>query len=162
MTWLQAHAAEGTPPPIETGKAGVTGHLVSIHSAEENAFVVKIASGISTFWIGLNDRRLEAGSDPDGPWEWTSDEPFTWRNWADNEPDSGGVLNPREAFDDRTDEDGVVCAGNLESKTPGLWRDNPTGTFYNKNIRSSYVLEWNVNAPEIIPGAHGAPEAEPK
>src|SRR5215207_1335139 len=162
VTWLQARAAEGTPPPLDVGKPGVTGHLVSIHSAEENAFVVQIASEISTFWIGLNDRRLEAGSDPDGPWEWSSGEPVTWRNWAGGEPDSGGVLNPREAFDDRTDEDGVVCVGNLESKQPGKWKDNPSGTFYPKNIRSSYVLEWNINAPEFIVGARRAAEPESK
>jgi hypothetical protein len=164
MTWLQAQSEVekmGLPIPLDVVKeADAKPRLVSLHSAEENAFVVKIATGISFFWIGLNDRRLEAGNDPEGPWEWSSGEPVTWRNWFGKEPDSGGPLNPQETFDSRTDEDGVVCAGTLEPAATGKWKDNATGTLYSKNHRASYVVEWNINAPAPIPGAKQLPASE--
>jgi hypothetical protein len=163
VTWLQANdTAEKMVAPLDVGKPGFTGHLVSLLSPEENAFVVSIAKNIAYFWIGLNDRRLEAGNDPEGPWEWSSGEPVTWRNWYEHEPDSGGILNPLETFDNRTDEDGVVCAGTLEPAVVGKWKDNATGTCYGKNHRACYVVEWNVNAPEPIPGAQRLEAATPQ
>jgi hypothetical protein len=162
MTWLQVQSEMikmmALPIPLEPKEGPpIRVHLVSIHSPEENDFVVQIAKGISFFWIGLNDRRLEAGSDPEGPWEWSSGEPVTWRNWFGKEPDSGGPLNPQETFDSRTDEDGVVCAGTLEPAATGKWKDNATGTFYGKNHRASFVVEWDVNAPGPIPGVKQLP-----
>jgi hypothetical protein len=153
VTWLQANrAAEKMPLPVKVEHPAITGHLVSLHSAAENAFVVEITKGISLFYIGLNDRRLEAGNDPAGPWEWSSGEPVTWRNWAKGEPDHGGNATPEEALTNSTDEDAVVCASSLEADILGKWRDYPTGTSYAKNHRTSYVVEWNLNAAAPVPG----------
>ena len=162
-TWLQAQAAaEGAPAPEGFPNPPGGGHLVSIHSAAENDFLLEIARGTYAFWIGLNDRRLEAANDPEGPWEWSSGEPVTWRHWDASEPDSGGILHTKEAFEDRTDEDGVVFKGPLDKKSAGFWQDNPNGTFYAKNHRACYVIEWNVNAEKPIPGATLLPRHQPK
>lgn len=57
--------------------AGMDGYLVSINSAEENAFVYGLAP---VTWLGATDEDVE------GVWQWVSGEPFTYTNWAPNEP----------------------------------------------------------------------------
>ena len=64
------------------------GHLVSITSAEEQAFIeANFLSGDDIrqiYWIGANDIAVE------GDFEWTSGEPFVYSNWAEGEPNNSG------------------------------------------------------------------------
>jgi hypothetical protein len=58
----------------------VGGHLVTVTSEEEQAFVV--ANFFGTFWIGADDRAEE------GTFRWVTCEPFAYRNFAPGEPDN--------------------------------------------------------------------------
>jgi hypothetical protein len=76
------------------------GHLVTITSEEENAFVFSLVSGDSAFWyldalnngLGpwLGGYQPDGSAEPDGGWRWVTDEPFEYTNWEDGQPDEGG------------------------------------------------------------------------
>ena len=57
------------------------GHLVTINSSEENDLVLGMIEGNESFsWIG-------ASYNPEtSSWNWVTDEPFEYTNWAKNEP----------------------------------------------------------------------------
>ena len=54
------------------------GHLVTITSAEEQAFLQSNYTG--AFWIGATDETVE------GQWEWITGETWTYSNWMSGEP----------------------------------------------------------------------------
>lgn len=76
------------------------GHLVTITSAEENAFVFSLVSGNEAFWFvdafnnglgpWLGGYQPEGSIEPDGGWRWVTDEPFVYTNWETGQPDEGG------------------------------------------------------------------------
>ncbi len=97
----------------ESFAQSVGGHLVSITSAAEQAFIVANflvgANDRLPVWLGINDVATE------GTFVWTTGEPVTYTNWDNNEPNNLG------------DEDyGVInwnhAAGAGETK--GSWNDN--------------------------------------
>ena len=56
-------------------------HLVTIGSAEENAFVhTNFASLTPEIWIGASDEDVE------GDWQWVTGEDWVYTNWAPDEP----------------------------------------------------------------------------
>lgn len=79
---------------------GVPGHLVTIGSAEESAFVNQLlASETTGFWLGGFQSR--GATDPEAGWEWVNadgDIPAPggspgYENWAAGEPDELGPIN---------------------------------------------------------------------
>lgn len=96
------------------------GHLVSINSAEEQAFIeASFLAGNSRsniYWIGLNDIVSE------GTWVWSSGEPVTYTNWEPGEPN-----------DNLAAEDAAVMNWSYggfwgNAAHLGQWNDVPTGT----------------------------------
>ena len=80
LSWDQANAAAQARTYL-----GMTGRLVSITSAEENAFVESLrGAGSLRAWLGLRD------TDGTGPasWTWTSGEGTTYFNWSAGEPNN--------------------------------------------------------------------------
>jgi hypothetical protein len=68
------------------------GHLATIGSAEENAYVFGIAQNTQA-WLGATDRANE------GEWCWITGEPFNYTNWAGNQPDNcGGEQEEGESY----------------------------------------------------------------
>src|SRR4051794_32434453 len=69
-------------------------HLVTIPSAEENAFVYGLVAGKPQFWSCCSD------GDAQGPWlgatksgagfQWVTGEPFGYTNWAAGQPSGIG------------------------------------------------------------------------
>lgn len=68
---------------------GRVGHLATITSAAENAFIVSALGGSSTgrHWLGGYQT---GGPEPAGGWTWITGEAFTYTNWAPGQPDDGG------------------------------------------------------------------------
>jgi hypothetical protein len=103
------------------------GHLVTITSAEENAFVVSIAQFSSSFndtWIGATDDK--AGSDKTGPgtYRWVTSEAWTYSNWEQGQPD--GFCDPCSFGQTCTCDHRAVLASD------GTWNDR-----WQDNTRSS-------------------------
>ena len=93
ITWADANAA---------AEAGGW-HLVTITSAEENAFVFDMVDDDPNFWVidggnGMHHGPFLGGfqppgaSEPGGGWTWVTGEPWSYTNWYDEQPDdSGGI-----------------------------------------------------------------------
>ncbi|MHA1946795.1 MAG: LamG-like jellyroll fold domain-containing protein [Candidatus Hodarchaeales archaeon] len=92
------------------------GHLVTISSKEENAFVSNLA-GSENIWIGLTDEIHE------GSWQWANGESLIYTKWDSEEPNDSGA-----------GEDYAMMYGN------GLWNDaGPPGS---SDEIYAYVCEW--------------------
>jgi hypothetical protein len=96
---------------------GQQGHLVTIGSAQENAFVQSQGGG----WIGFTDDPAQAAGASEGNFVWVTGEPVVYTNWNAGEPNnSGGAENFGLMY------------------TNGLWNDGTnTGP-------QNYVVEYNV------------------
>lgn len=102
---------------------GVAGHIATIGSAAENAYVRALGSG--ALWLGANDTTVE------GEWRWEGSGPEAgalfslgsvaqgayYTNWLAGQPDNGGNSD------------------NLEMATGGQWTDVTGGN-------RAYVVEW--------------------
>jgi len=130
--WYVLTDRSGTFDEAEAAGAALGGHLVSLNSAGEQAFVesslMSAADGRRVMWIGLTDRDVE------GDWRWTSGEDLTYTNWHSGEPnDIGGGQ-----------DFGVMNARYSAAEPAGLWDDDgpPNGA-----IRCVGVIELNAAPP---------------
>ncbi|XGW31409.1 hypothetical protein V3C99_009963 [Haemonchus contortus] len=114
------------------------GHLASIHSTEENGFVIEIAesgndygSGNDLTWMGLHQADYPTKTD----WTWTDGTPFDYKNWAPKQPDNDhGTEHCAQMYSDYTGKDptkdssyrhwnDIPCATNMRAfvcKKPAL------------------------------------------
>lgn len=121
INWFQADAAASSASHL-----GATGHLVTLTSAEENAFAFSIVNVRGSIWLGGFQ---PGGTEPADGWTWVTGEAFAFTNWAGIEPnDAGG--EDHLTFDDFTDRNGT-------------WNDW-SGT----NGATGYVIEYAVAVPE--------------
>jgi len=120
---------------------GITGHLATLTSAQENSFVATNlpAAAAARYWLGgYQDRSATDYSEPAGGWRWVTGEPWAYTNWTSGEPnDSGpedfllfsvdGSWNDGKAYD--YDRPGYV----VEFDSP----DSPS-----QSARVDLALEW--------------------
>lgn len=78
LTWSQAKAAAESMT-----HRGAQGHLVTITSAQENAFVLGIQGVTGATWMGASDTATE------GMWQWVTGETWSFTNWGWGEPNGG-------------------------------------------------------------------------
>jgi V8-like Glu-specific endopeptidase len=91
---------------------GLHGHLVTITSAAEQAFVFGHFRGDErlSYWLGgYQDRSAPDYREPDGGWRWVTGEPWSYVNWGGIEPSNSGDV-----------EDYLNIA-----PTDGHWNDAP-------------------------------------
>lgn len=111
---------------------GMTGHLVTITDAAENAFVLSVTNGARA-WIGATD--LDAFSS-EGNFVWAAGPeagtPLAYSNWIPGEPNNLGNIG--EDF--------------VEMRSNGQWNDLPS------YMRLGYVVEYS---PAPVPLPAGLP-----
>ena len=102
------------------------GHLATISTAQENQFVY---TNFTHGWLGATDEQSE------GTWQWVTGEPWSYTNWAPNEPTNccppeycGGTGCTPEHY-----------LNYWGSPYDGMWNDVPNGT-------NSFVCEWDSPA----------------
>ncbi|MCH8047238.1 MAG: tandem-95 repeat protein [Planctomycetes bacterium] len=108
VSTAQASWAEARDLAAASTFGGVSGHLITITSAEERSFAVaNLPSG--KYWIGaFQDQIVPDFSEPSGGWRWITGEPFSYTSWGNNEPN---------------DVNGEDCA----VADPGSWNDLTCG-----------------------------------
>jgi hypothetical protein len=78
LTWIEAKNAAAS-----TVYLGMTGHLATIESQTENAFVANW-SGVDKSWIG--GYRPSGSGDPDVGWTWITNESWDFTKWSPDQP----------------------------------------------------------------------------
>lgn len=140
FSWDQANAAA----QAQTFN-GVNGHLVTITSAAENAFVLSLISTIDrSVWIGANDRAVE------GVWRWVTGEQFwqggsggtvgpdvPYANWNLGQPDDFGASGQDVAT--------IFGGAALAPGAPGRWDDGGSGAGTSGDVfqRVGYIVEFD-------------------
>ncbi|PIO72696.1 lectin C-type domain protein [Teladorsagia circumcincta] len=102
------------------------GHLTSIHSTEENSFVIDIAESGNDYgdsneltWMGLQQADYPTKTD----WTWTDGTPFNFMNWAPKQPDnSHGSEHCAQIYSDYTGKDPT------KDSSYRHWNDIPCAT----------------------------------
>ena len=118
---------------------GVSGHLVTITSDEENGFVTTLISSSGSVEVWLGGHQPNPADPPAVGWVWVTGEPFVYTNWdpIDPEPnDAGG------------DEHLLGMWGPVSPHGPlGTWNDQSTDYGWIEFI-GGYVVEYPVPIPE--------------
>ena len=101
---------------------GMPGHLASITSLEENAFIVGVLGGPSVLnGYFLGGYQSTGSTEPDGNWKWITGETWSISNWTSGEPNNaysgGAIVDPPEGL--TTEEVLHLWANN------GSWNDVP-------------------------------------
>lgn len=80
------------------------GHLATITSAEENAFVFSLVANDPQYWnfccnysgAALGGLQQDGAPEPAGGWYWVTGEPWTYSNWGPGLPDDQEGRGPEE------------------------------------------------------------------
>jgi hypothetical protein len=130
-----------TPSPLG-------GHLASITSAAENAFVYSLVSPDPTLWVlegatgngigpWLGAFQPPGSPEPGGGYQWVDGEPFVYTNWAPWEP-SNGVGSPGNAGLGIEDRIHFFGSGGLIGSG---WNDYPAAPAPPQILPVSYIVE---------------------
>ncbi len=139
-SWSAANAAAESSTYL-----GAPGHLVSITSPEEQAFVENLIADLDkSAFIGLTDRAVE------GTFAWTSGEPTDYLNWGSGEPN------------DFFDEDCSAAYGGSfpDESRRGHWNDIQCDgdATYTETHFDAYIVEYD--GPFDADG-DGIPDTDP-
>ena len=117
---------------------GVFGHLATITSAEENAFIQSAFNdGLRhSAWIGLTDDEAYGGQESGGPsnpgapyWVWVTGEPVAYTNWIAGAPNNQLHIPEGEDYTEFVFEN------------QGEWNDLPD---FQPHLRDFYLIEYDV------------------
>jgi len=122
ITWDEARSAA----------EAMGGHLVTITSAAENAFVTDLVVNYGSgnrerYWLG--GYQINTDVEPAGNWAWVTGEDWVYSNWAAGEPNNGGGQQNYLHY----------------WPTPGLWDD-----MENRAVMDSFVVEYSVPEPGTL------------
>lgn len=102
------------------------GHLATITSAEEQAFIDSLNTDNIRMWIG-------GYRDDQHNWYWVTGEPWSYTNWGDGEPNNSG---------------NVVSNENCVAVWPSFWNDmNDHNTYETEG----FICEWDRSDYIVIP-----------
>jgi MYXO-CTERM domain-containing protein len=151
--------AQGSWTTAETEAQALGGHLVTIHDAAENAFIVSNVLKDLTgeggpnlsavpVWIGLYDPTGATNSDGDGMqhaanFQWVDGSISGYRNWNSGEPNNANFGEYYAAIN-------WHFAQSQDSQLLGTWNDAPQGgsTGYGGNTNGPYYGLASVPVPE--------------
>jgi hypothetical protein len=111
------------------------GHLATFTSAAEEAAVTSylqarmVGQDVLHFWLGGYQARTA------GSWAWLTGEPFTYKHWAQSEPDNSGGAGERGIAPFVLD-----C---LIDKSGARWHDFSSAQTNWQKINTGYLVEWD-------------------
>jgi hypothetical protein len=111
---------------------GVAGHLATITSAEEQAFIASSFAGllaVQEVWIG--GFQLTGSIEPAGGWQWVTGEPFFYSNWLPAEPNNNGNENRL-------------------SLLSAAWNDQSDLDSFGSPNRRAYLIEFAIPEPSAF------------
>lgn len=125
---------------------GTAGHLVTITSPAENAFLfesVLPGSPSDEIFIGAyQDRSAPDYSEPAGGWRWITGEPWEWTNWGSGEPNN---WNPHHLVEE--DYGAIWWLTDPELLyLSGTWNDLPQHSWG----CLTFIVEYDVPEPGTL------------
>lgn len=127
MDWNQAKSAAASRTHL-----GLTGHLLTVTSAEENSFVTGAFGAQNLQSIFLGGYQLPGSIEAAGGWNWVTGEAFTFWGWSTGEPNDYQGLENVTIFD------------HLEQPWGKPWNDVP-----DFSLGNGYVVEYEVPGPGV-------------
>lgn len=127
MDWNQARAAAASRTHL-----GLTGHLLTVTSAEENSFVTASFGAQNLQSIFLGGYQLRGPIEAAGGWNWVTSEAFTFWGWSPGEPNDYQGLENVTIFD------------HPEQPWGKPWNDVP-----DFSLGNGYVVEYEVPGPGV-------------
>jgi serine/threonine protein kinase/formylglycine-generating enzyme required for sulfatase activity len=143
ITWDAAKKAAE-----KRGYRGLRGHLVTITSVQEQAFLLASFTDLNHYWYGgYQDVSAPDYHEPDGGWRWVTGEPFVYSCWAQDLPD-----DRREWRDLNLDEDAL-----MGWTSDGQWNDMARSNANPDDIRG-YIVEYErLPMSTAEPASRGRP-----
>lgn len=89
VNWVDANAAADAMSYL-----GFDGHLLTITSAAEHAFIMANFAGIKAWVGGFQPLDAAAEPDPAAGWQWVTGEAFSYADWAPGQPDDFRTGSP--------------------------------------------------------------------
>ena len=141
--WYQLRLA-GYPATWDSCRSAsdmIGGHLATLTSAEEHAFVGSYAAQFPSGWSAglgfgpvLGGRQTIPSGGPSLDWQWVTGEPWKFTAWGNGEPNDHGACGPGE------DEPFLAFI------TPRAWNDvqDSVECFYGWLV-PSYIVEWSAD-----------------
>ena len=129
MTWNQANTAAQT-----SAYEGMTGHLVTLTSQQENDWLMTAFNNPVAAWMGgYQDTGADDYSEPNGGWRWVTDEEWDYTNWQAGEPNNSG-----NGENNLATAKAVVGDGDL------YWNDRV-------NTTAQYLVEYEPEDTAAVP-----------
>lgn len=114
---------------------GAPGHLATITSTAENNVVATLATGMAIGWLG--GFQPTGSPEPDGNWQWVTDEPWGYTNWSSGEPNN--ILGGESAL-----EMWGTIAPNVGVEL-GQWNDGRDHI-----LRQDFIVEYTLPVLEVL------------
>ncbi len=133
LSWDEARvAAEGS------SYLGMTGHLATLTSAAENAFVANPGFLGSSYGGIYGDLVWIGGHETAGGWNWVTGEAWSWTNWKPGQPSNG----PGEDYLQ-------LLITNFDM---GQWNDRTLAGGSGSGYYTAYIIEYEAS-PVPVPAA---------
>lgn len=120
---------------------GVKGHLVTLTTPAESAFVTSRLPVANT-WLGaFQDRNAPDFREPAGGWTWVTGEPFRFTSWGE-----WSAPEPSNFYHGGLGEAPIGCAEDVAQfwlQQPSCWNDVPR----HPRVRLAYVIEFDTTGP---------------
>ena len=114
---------------------GYAGHLATITSSAENAWLGYVFPDLRKTWIGAyQDHSVPDYSEPSGGWRWVTGEPWEYTNWAQQHGE------PNDAWPEGEDHVEIWAWG-------GLWWNDYDG---HDGMPQKYLVEYDVPEPVTL------------
>ncbi|HMV69780.1 MAG TPA: lectin-like protein, partial [Myxococcota bacterium] len=120
--------------------AGRAGHLMTVTSAEEQAFLLQNLAGGN---YNVGGFQAPGSAEPAGGWQWVTGEAFSYTSWSPGEPnDQVGREQVMSVFDN------------------GMWNDNEDPWLYTPG-NDGYLIEYDtIAAPSCSDGVRNGGETD--
>jgi hypothetical protein len=129
LTWQQARDSADAMK-----FKGVHGHLATITSSAENAFISTQLGTTQFAWLG--GEQPPGSLEPDGGWQWITGEPWVYTNWDIGEPNNDYQGDFGKEPNHQSEE-------RLHFKTDGAhWNDLPNDP---EIVTPRFVVEWDAH-----------------
>ncbi len=126
--WYALNQSELTWDSAQAAAQQLGGHLATLTTPQENAFLLTFAQSLPQLWIGgFQDRTWPGYSEPGGGWRWVTGEPWSMTLWGINQPDNSGANENKIEF-------ATIFAG--------FWND------LDGSVPKGSIIEWSADCNE--------------